>query len=304
MRVEIDVRSVAPLRFADGSLVRAASAVAPFGDGWLIAQDDATHAAWLRNETVTAVRVVPSVEGLDVFEQAAGTKHLKPDFEAACAVGAASVVFLGSGSSPARMRASLVTLQATGPQFVVTDLSVLYAAVARTLAVEPDELNLEGACVVGEALRWFHRGLPAAGLPAASVDLDLPALLAAVGQGADMSAVRVSDPRHYDLGELDGVGLAVTDSVPAGGDLLLVSAAAEDTPNPRDDGPVTGSALALLDGAEVRDLAVLPAVDGKVAKVEGLGIVELDRSGALVLATIDADDPRAPSPVVELAVRW
>ncbi len=40
MRVELE--SVERLRFADGSPVRAASAVAPFGDGFLVAQDDTT----------------------------------------------------------------------------------------------------------------------------------------------------------------------------------------------------------------------------------------------------------------------
>ncbi len=110
MRVEVE--SSSRLTFSDGSPVRAASAIAPLGDGWLVVQDDATHAAWLRPESVTAVRVVDPVDGLEVFSSSAGTKHLKPDFEAACAVsvnGIDGVLLLGSGSTGARMRASLVT---------------------------------------------------------------------------------------------------------------------------------------------------------------------------------------------------
>jgi hypothetical protein len=215
--VQIEVEAVTPLRFPDGSPVRAASAVARLGDGQLIAQDDATHAAWLRDDdTVTAVRLLPPVEGLDIFDEASGTKHLKPDLEAACEVsvdGTPAVLLLGSGSSELRMRSSLVRLDGDAPQTVVTDLSPLYASVVEALGIEPDQLNMEGACAVGRTLRWFHRGMPSAGLPTASVDLDLERLLAAVSEGADPLTVTVSAARHYDLGDVQGVGLAVTDAV-------------------------------------------------------------------------------------------
>ncbi len=58
----------------------------------------------------------------------------------------------------------------------------------------------------------------------------------------------MGNPLHYDLGAVDGVGLAVTDVVVLPGGTLLASAAAEDSPNPRDDGPVVASALARLEG--------------------------------------------------------
>src|SRR5918998_95880 len=63
--VDVEVTSAAPLTFDDGSPVRAASAIAPFGDGWLVVQDDATHAAWWREDSVTAVRVVDPVDGFE-----------------------------------------------------------------------------------------------------------------------------------------------------------------------------------------------------------------------------------------------
>ena len=44
MRVFVD--DVRALRFDDGTPVRAASGIAPLADGWMVAQDDATHAAW------------------------------------------------------------------------------------------------------------------------------------------------------------------------------------------------------------------------------------------------------------------
>jgi hypothetical protein len=306
--VRIEVEAVTPLRFPDGSPVRAASAVARLGDGQLIAQDDATHAAWLRDDdTVTAVRLLPPVEGLDVFDEASGTKRLKPDFEAACEVtadGTPAVLLLGSGSSEQRMRSCLVRLEDGEPRTVVTDLSPLYASVVDALGIQADQLNMEGACVVGRSLRWFHRGLPSAGLPTASVDLDLQRLMAAVAENADASAVPVDAPRHYDLGGVRGVGLAVTDAVLLNEGAVLVSAAAENAPNPRDDGPMVGSALALLSDDEVTDMEVLPDVDGEVPKVEGLSILEEMDSGVRVLSTVDADDPEVCSMAVHLRVLW
>jgi hypothetical protein len=305
--VDIEVESVTPLRFDDGAPVRAASAIAHFGGGWLIAQDDATHAAWLRNDSVTPVRVLPAVDGHDLFGEAAGTKHLKPDFEAACEVvvgGENAVLMLGSGSKPERMRAALVRMHDGEPHAVAADLSPLYATVAQTLAVDAGGLNMEGACGLGDSLRWFQRGLPEAGLPTASVDLDLAALLAAITEGADVAAIEVSEARTYDLGEVHSVGLGVTDVVHLSDDRLLVSSAAEDTPNPRDDGPVVGAALAMISGAEVQDMTALPDIDGQAPKVEGLSIIELHDRGARVLATVDADDPDAPSLAVTAYVRW
>jgi hypothetical protein len=186
----------------------------------------------------------------------------------------------------------------------VADLSALYATVAKALEVDLDMLNMEGACVVGDSLRWFQRGLPQAGLPTASVDLELSALLAAVASNADVAAIEVSNTRTYDLGDTNGVGLAVTDAVHLSGESLLVSSAAEDTPNPRDDGPVVGAGLALLEADRVRDVAALPEVDGEAPKVEGLSVLERDDAGVRVLATVDADDPEAPSLAVNVHVRW
>ncbi|MCU1431063.1 MAG: hypothetical protein JWP95_168 [Actinotalea sp.] len=312
--MQIEVEDVVSLHFADGSPVRAASAVVPFGDGLLVAQDDATHAAWLRGKDVEAVRVLPAVDGSDTFEEAAGTKHLKPDLEAAFEAGPdGGVVLLGSGSSPARMRAVLVRPPTDdAPVTVVaTDLSPVYASAARLLAVDLDLLNLEGACLVGPDVRWFQRGLPSAGTPTASVDVDLAGLLDALTGAAPASDVRVASPRHYELGAIGGVGLAVTDVVALPDGTLLVSAAAEDTADPRDDGPVVGSVLAVLDDGAVVAAAPLPTIHGTVPKVEGLALLDVlgrrsDGTGSTVrlLATIDSDDPTSPSLAVSLLASW
>ncbi|MEV6305311.1 hypothetical protein AB0M02_38265 [Actinoplanes sp. NPDC051861] len=293
MRVEVE--STSALIFDDGTPVRAASAIAPFGDGWLIAQDDATHAAWVRPDATVPLRVVDPVDGLEIFSSAAGTKHLKPDFEAACAV-EAGVLLLGSGSSPARMRASLV---AADGSYAVADLSTLYREVAAALGLRPDQLNLEGACRVGDRLRWFQRANLAAGAANASVDVDLGALLT-VFSGAGSEQINITDVRVYDLGLVDDVALAVTDAVTLPDGRIVVSAAAEDTPNAVDDGPVVGAAVALLEDGRVVTVAELPDAH----KVEGLALATSTSGGTDLLAVVDADDPLAPSLRLDLHLRW
>ena len=304
--MEIVVEDVRRLRFDDGSPVRAASAVAAWGDGFLVVQDDATHAAWCRDGATTRVRMLPPVDGLDVFDEASGTKHLKPDLEAACRVevrGREALLVMGSGSSPARMRWVLLPSGPDASRPQVADMSPLYAVVADVLAVDPDALNLEGVCVVGDVLRWFHRGLPSAGLPSGSVDLGLPEALAAVAGEAAPGTVPVTGARHHDLGTVHGVGLAVTDAVVLPGGGMLLSAAAEDSPNVRDDGRVVGAALVRV-AEEVEDVTRLPLLEGEVCKLEGLAVREAGPTEAGLLGVVDADDPAEPSLALWLRVRW
>lgn len=293
--MEVTVAGAHALRFADGSPVRAASAITAYAGGWLVAQDDATHACLLPGDLGPGrpLRLLPPVAGHDRFSVAAGTKHLKPDLEAACAV-ADGVLVLGSGSGPARTRGVMV---GTGDP-VVGDLAALYEHVAAVLGVDAEQLNLEGACVLGSALRWFHRGRPVAGLPSASVAVPTAALLDAVRGRADPAAVPVTDAVRLDLGD----GLAVTDAVALDDRTVLVSTALEDAPNAYDDGPVLASGLALLVEGAVVDRTPLPEVDGRVAKVEGLAVRSVGADRVHLLATVDADDPDVASTALDLVL--
>jgi hypothetical protein len=308
--MRVAVVGASPLTFDDGSPVRAASAIAAFGDGWLVVQDDGTHAAWWRPGSVTAVRVAEAVGGLEVFTSAAGTKQLKPDFEAACTVpvgGGDGVLLLGSGSTRARMRVSLLTLAGadkTAPGFTATDLEPVYHDVAAALGLRVEQLNLEGACLVGDRLRWFQRGNAAAGVPTACADVDAAALVAAVTGEGPAGGVAPGAVRRYDLGEVGGVALAVTDAVALPGGRVLVSAAAEDTPNAVDDGPVLGAALALLDDDGVVAIAELPDSARGPYKVEGLAVSAATADGLRLVAVVDADDPALPSERLTLRLWW
>jgi hypothetical protein len=301
--VQVFVDEVDVLRFDDGTPVRAASGVAPLGDGWLVAQDDATHAAWLRDGGVVPVRLLPPVEGRDLFTEAEGTKHLKPDLEVACPAevdGEPAVLVLGSGSSSRRMRGVVVRLTDAGPTAAAADLAPLYPRVADTLGIGLDALNLEGASRHGDTVRWFNRGNLAAGVPSASVAVPLGRLVDAVLGRAPAGDVPVGDPRVHELGDVAGVGLAVTDAVALPDGRVLLSAAAEDTPNAVDDGPVVATALALVDGEQVLAVAPIPGFGGSVHKVEGLALREVRDDTVHLLAVADDDDPTRPSAVLRL----
>jgi hypothetical protein len=304
-RVRITVDDVRALRFDDGGPVTAASGIAPLGDGWLITQDDSTYAAWRRPDGVRRVRVLPPVEGLDRFTEAAGTKHLKPDLEGACPVevdGEPAVLLLGSGSTDRRMRGVLVRLADGAPVVHAAELGALYEAVARRLEVAADQLNLEGAGRHGGTVRWFNRGNLAAGVRSGSVDVPLAALVEAVLGRSGAASVPVGEPRSYQLGEVEGAGLAVTDAVALPDGRLLLSAAAEDTPNTADDGPVVAAALVLVDGGTVLDAVPVPAREGRVLKVEGLTLRSARDGEVHLLAVVDEDDPGRPSVELELSV--
>ena len=303
MRVLVD--GVQALRFDDGTPVTAASGIAPLGDGWLIAQDDSTFAAWRRADSIRPVRLLPPVEGHDRFSEAAGTKRLKPDLEVACPVevdGERAVLLLGSGSTPRRMRAVLVRPRDGDPTAQAGDLGPLYAQVAQRLDLPLEHLNLEGASRHGASMRWFNRGNLAAGVRSGSVDVPLDALVDAVLGRADAAGVPLGQPRSYDLGEVEGVGLALTDAIALPDGRGLLSAAAEDTPNAVDDGPVVASALALVDGDDVLAVAPIPEVDGRVHKIEGLALRGSGSGEIHLLAVVDADDPTAPSSEIDLRI--
>ena len=291
------------LRFDDGTPVSAASGIAPLGDGFLVAQDDATHAAWLHDGRVTPLRLLPPVEGLDRFLEAEGTKHLKPDLEVACPAeveGDPAVLVLGSGSTPRRMRGVVVRLAGGGPVVEAGDLTALYTRVAQVLGLPLDHLNLEGASRHGDTVRWFNRGNLAAGVPSASVAVPLEQLVAAVLGRIGPADVPVRDPRVHELGAVEGVGLAVTDAIALPDGRTLISAAAEDTPNAVDDGPVVATALALLDGDEVVAGDPVPEIGGHVHKIEGLALRSVCGDEVHLLAVVDADDPDRPSAILRL----
>ena len=325
-RLQVEVERVSRLRFDDGSPVRAASGLARLGEGWLVVQDDANHAAWCHRGGVRRLRIFPAIERLDHFGEADATKHLKPDLEAACelqVMGEPAVLLLGSGSSPLRTRVALVRLHDGDPAVVVAELDELYTALADALGVGLEDINVEGACWRGRDIRLFNRGNRRRGVASASADVAVADLLAAFdaaanagGDARPMAAADRTDPaqirpwplavgnvRRYDLGTIEGVGLSVTDALYLPDGRLVLSAAAEDSGNNIDDGFVTGAALALFDGAQRLAVAMLRTVAGRVAKLEGIALLETLADGCRLLGVVDDDDPTQASLQLVLRLR-
>ena len=94
----------------------------------------------------------------------------------------------------------------------------------------------------------------------------------------------------------------MTDAIALPDGRVLLSAAAEDTPNAVDDGPVVATALALVDGETVLAVAPVPELDGHVHKIEGLALVDVRGDEVRLLAVVDDDDPTKPSAELDLRV--
>jgi hypothetical protein len=250
--------------------VRSASALVRVGGRLLVAQDDSEGFVIVDPKTGEVVPHGPN-EALSKAE--------KPDFEAAFALPDGRILVLGSG---AKDRRQIVVSRAPDGETQGRQAPELYGVIQEGLGAQ---LNLEGAVLLGDVVRVFHRGVGVAG---SSATLDVP--LDAVTGGE----ARCSAPSFYDLGQLGGATLGFTDAAPLDDGRILYVAAAEDTPDPVSDGPVVGAAIGVIDPeAGVRWTPLLEA-DGtrSVRKPEGLLLDESGQSGWLVT---DPDSTEIPS---------
>lgn len=233
---------------------------------------------------------------------AALPKAVKPDLEVLTHLPAAAfpphgaLLALGSCSSPARCGGVLMPLSGEGTPGVprLVDLAPLCARLARELPA----LNLEGAAVVGGVLRLLHRGNGRSG-GNASIDLDLPGLLAHFAAPAVLPDSVVRSVLRHDLGALAGVHLTFTDASPLPGGRLVFSAVAEDTPDAYADGPCAGAAIGLLD-ADGRVISMEPLQP--TLKVEGVHATAGAGRVSLLLVA-DGDDPQQPAPLLSAELK-
>jgi hypothetical protein len=311
------VRSV-PLLYADGAddsldrpaHVRSASGITRVAGCIAVVQDDASFVAVVDAATGLARAItLPAGEGgLRQFDDLRGNKRFKLDLESCVTVddenGREMLLAFGSGSLPARER--IVLVRAVGSDDAdarVIDASALYAGFHAATDFSGSELNVEGATVVGGALRLFNRGngAPRGELRPvnASCDLDLAALLAWLRDPGTAPPPQPRDVVQYDLGAIAGVPLTVTDAATLGG-AVLYSAAAEASPDATRDGPVAGCAIGIIAGNSARYCEV-EGIDGGPypGKIEGILPLAPDR----LLAVVDPDDPRVPSVLLEMIVR-
>ena len=265
-----------------------------------VVADDEHHLGWFEEAappatSLTLLRLFGNDLPLDKTQR----KAAKPDLEAltqlpplpGCPHGA--LLALGSGSRPNRENGILLVLDAHGGltgRKAAVDLAPLYAPLRAHFA----DLNIEGAFVASGELRLLQRGNRGDTRNACirfewnQVSLWLAAQHTLPPPVKSLLAMSV--------GEVDGVPLGLTDGAALNGGAWVFCAVAEDTRNSYEDGTCTGSVIGVVgsDGAlrKVYPLRGAPKVEGIAVQTVGDAI--------LVTLVTDADDPTAPSQMLEV----
>lgn len=278
--------------------VRAASSVNWLGAHLAIIQDDASFLALVdpHGASVQAV-TLPSAQGVRQFDEARGNKLDKPDFEA-CFVAQGTLFAFGSGSHARRERVASISHQAGAWAVCERHVPELY----RALRAEPDfagsELNLEGALLLGDKVRFFQRGNGATRdgrRPVnATCDVSLDALLGYL-TGSSERVPALCDVVQYELGRIAEVPLTFTDAAlhPTRGVVFL--ACAEASPDAIRDGEVVGTAVGIADADDTLRWGLLLDENGQPSRDKAEGIV-LDRtSDERAWIVVDSDDHTRPA---------
>lgn len=207
-------------------------------------------------------------------------KRAKPDLESLVMLPDGRLLAIGSCSKAGRDRAVLVD----GRAVTHVDLAPLAGALASSF----DRLNVEGAVVLGRHFVLLTRRTGRQGRNAL-VRLDLARVLASLSSAACIDARALVDVVDVALGDEHGVPYGLTDGATVGNG-MIVSAVAEATDDPVDDGACVGCIVARLD-VDGRLLARWPT--SPRAKLEGIAIAD---DGCL-FAVADADDRGVLAPL-------
>lgn len=310
----------APLHYTDGAdesldrpaHVRAGSSLAWVPGGIALIQDDANFVAVLEPDgaRVRAIALPAGKKGRRQFDTRRGNKKHRMDLEACVAVWSDNetlLLALGSGSSGRRERVAIIRgWEADEFEVTVVHVPELYDTLRRAEAFAGSELNVEGVVQLGDRLRLFGRGNgePRAGVQPinATCDLDWTMLLAHLRAPDRNPPPSPTSIIGYALGMLDDVALSFTDAA-VSGDVILFSASAEASPDVLRDGPVTGSAIGVINAEGRARWARLTEPTGApfLGKVEGL-LVDTSAPDRLFVV-VDADDPDAASALCTVQLR-
>ncbi len=305
--IVITVRSRTPLLYATGedsredrpAFVRAASAIARWGEQLMVVQDDANWLASIDARGQVHPIALPRGEGdVRLFDDTRGNKHHKLDLEACTVVSVGErQVFLAFGSGSTAEREQVVMLDEQGQRMVTAH--ALYRSLRKRADFSGSELNLEGAVAIGDEVVLFNRGNGARtelrGPMNATCRIGAEALVQYLDDVSRPSPA-VERVCAYELGVVDGTRLTFTDAARFG-DRLVYVAAAEASPDAVQDGPVAGVAIGVLDHAPRYGLVREANGDLVCAKIEGL-IHDRGRW----LAVVDSDDATRPAELLELEV--
>ncbi len=284
--------------------IRGGSSLAWIAGRIALIQDDANFLALIDplSGDAIAITLPPGEAGYRQFDDFRGNKKYRLDLEACVAVERATGITLiafGSGSTRRREHVLLVEgLDRAEPVVTLLHAPGFYRSLRGVPAFCGSELNLEGATQVGNHLRLFSRGngAPAEGmLPVnAACSVDLEHLLVHLSNPESTDPPQPSDMARYDLGALDGIPLGFTDAMAWHGSVLY-SAAAEASPDSVRDGPVSGSAIGVIDADGSTRWAPITDASGDLLRVKAEGLVADSGSASRLFVVLDADDPAAAS---------
>jgi hypothetical protein len=259
---------------------------------YVVADDELQLGAFPLTDSApgTLIRILPG----DLPDDPGDRKKMKPDFEALTLLPAhakyphGALLALGSGSRKRRRYGVLLPIDEHGALGTPTviDASPLY----EMLQSDIDELNIEGAAIVGDRFTLLHRGNKAHSR-SATISFDLDAVLHSIACDGTLARLPILAIEHYNLGDIDGAPLSFTDSAALPDGSIVFSAVAELTSDSYLDGPCAGAAVGVLDST------------GKLQRLERLkqpfkieGIHAEPAGGILnVWLVTDADDSAIPA---------
>jgi len=274
--------------------VRAASALRRSAGRLVIVQDDVNVLVLERDGAEAEAVLLPAgAGGLRSFDGRRGNKHAKMDLEACAALPDGRLVAFGSGSTHARERLVVFGRDAA---VRIVDGSDLYALFRTEASFAGSELNIEGALVVGDALRLFQRGNGARvrGIAPvnATLDLQLGEFNDWLTHGSALPAP--SNIVQYDLGLAGDVAFTFTDAALMADGRVAFLACAEASPDTYHDGEVLGVRFGISDGVNAR-LGPIVNPDGSPARLKLEGIERRPGAERSFDVVADMDRPDEPA---------
>ncbi len=268
--------------------ISAASGLVTVNNLLYVVADDEHHLGVFSADNIQPGEIVRLFEGTlpDKFKK---RKAQKPDLETLLLLPTfdgyphGAMLAMGSGSKPNRDSGMLLGLDALGninsaPRLV--DLSLLYDSIRAAV----DELNVEGAAIVGGQFMLLQRGNK--GATNALIACELASFIDDLATNNAPRLRTLPVVRAVDLGDIDGVPLCFTDAAALPDGNLLFTAVAENTDNSFDDGACGGSAIGIVDANG--NVKTIERLD-EPYKVEGVAAT-MHADGIQLLLVTDADD--------------
>jgi hypothetical protein len=231
------------------------------------------------------------------------------------------ILAFGSGTRTEGKCVARMRLGGGDTELSVFEARKLYAALEELAGFATTTLNIEGCAFLPKGLegrdgvRLFHRAngkprpgveqpssaLPGERTPCASADLRLDALAAYLDRcRRDPNATlgtEIYNPRRYDLDDIDGVPLTITDAAALDGGRIAYIAAAERCEDAGIAGETLGFAFGVIEADGSLRYTRVVERDGQETrrKAEGLAVVGPERVFLVTDPTAPGDDDEKPS---------